>query len=229
MNTKIIVDLEKLHDRSDEVNLKEVKETVRVTKIINELKDILREEKDLVALAAPQLGYKDRIFCIKFANGDIRAFINPLVFANKGFHLSREVPIGINNIEYIIPRASEVHAAYQTPIGKNESNAFKGAVGEVFQQMIQLLDGVTLDEIGLEILEGFDDLNKDERRKIIEMYLTSLKNEQKELEKEINNDSKLSSIDASIDIMKKINLGQLEVTPLTEEQEKSILNNRGKN
>ena len=43
-----------------------------LTRTIKELKATLKANKDLMALAGPQLGYKDRVFCIKFADGEIK-------------------------------------------------------------------------------------------------------------------------------------------------------------
>ncbi len=56
---------EKLSERCDEINVFE--NNAQVRKIISDLKDTLKANSDLVALAAPQLGYKVRIFCIGFA------------------------------------------------------------------------------------------------------------------------------------------------------------------
>ena len=164
---KIINDKTKLQERSEEIDLTNEKDLNRASSIVADLKDTLRTNNNLVALAAPQLGHKDRIFCIKFANGDIRAFINPLIFANKDVHLSRETQIGLDNKEYIVPRSTEVHAAYQTPLGKKEVNAFKGVVSEVFQQMVNLLDGILLEDFGLIVLDGFDESDEATKKKLL--------------------------------------------------------------
>ena len=125
-----------LRTRCDEVVLN-MFEKQRVTKIINDLKDTLRANISLVALSASQLGIQERIFAIKFADGDIRAFINPAIVRTNGMHLSRETQIGLDTAEYIVPRSDEIFATYQTPdmTDNCDMNKFTGAVAEVFQQM----------------------------------------------------------------------------------------------
>ena len=142
-------------DRADEVQLGNPKYMDQINTVIQDLKDTLRANKDLVALSAPQIGENMRIFCIKFARGDIRAFINPLIITRKGIHLSRETQIGYNGPEYIVPRHNDINAAYQTPVGAKEVNSFLGTVGEVFQQMIEVMDGVLIEDYGLIILPEF--------------------------------------------------------------------------
>jgi peptide deformylase len=215
----IINDATKLQERCDEVNLKNPEEMIMVTKIVNNLKDTLRANINLPALSAPQLGYKYRIFCIKFANGDIRAFINPLILSvPKNMHLSREICPSVSNTEYIVPRCNEIEAAYQTPVANNEVNKFMGAPAEVFQQMMNLIDGVLISDIGLEILPGFDNLSDDDKEKIIQMYLDSLKNKEAVLSKEVENNPSLKKTNDAINFMTDLALGKIKTEPLTKEE-----------
>ena len=46
----------------------------------------------------------------------------------------------------------------------------------MFQQMVNLLDGILIDDFGLEILPGFDELKDDDKSlPLINMYIDSLK------------------------------------------------------
>lgn len=196
-----------------------------VTRIVNELKDTLRDNASLVALAAPQIGYAKRVFCMKFANGDVRAFLNPMVLTHgKGMHMSREACAGVAG-EWILPRYDEVTAGYQTPMGVPETNAFRGAPGEVFQQMVQLLDGVMIDDYGLEVLEGFDGLSEDDRGKVIDMYLRKLDAEGRGLREEIAADPAMSELDRGIDFLTKVAMGEIRTERLTHEESVEILEN----
>lgn len=212
-----------LRDRCDEVQLNMI-EKPRVVKLINDLKDTLNADKRLVALAASQLGKKERIFCIKFSNGDIRAFINPVIIKHEGTHLSREVSIGLDDVEYIVPRATDIVATYQTPdmVDTCDMNKFSGAVAEVFQQMCDLLDGILLEDIGLEIIPGFDEASEEEKQEVISMYLESLERRKETLEKEIENSPAAKDVDKSIQFIKELQAGNIETIPLTEEEKAKL-------
>ena len=75
----IITDVEKLSIRADEVDVR--KDNKEIREITVSLKNAVREY-NLLSLAAPQIGIDKRIFVINF-NGDIRAFINPIIAQTK--------------------------------------------------------------------------------------------------------------------------------------------------
>ena len=216
-------DKEFLRDRSDEVVLNPMRRP-EVVGIINDLKDTLKANKDLVALSAPQLGKKERIFAIKFSNGDIRAFINPAIVRTEGLHLSRETSIGLDDTEYIGPRADEVFATYQTPdmIDTCDMNKFTGAVAEVFLQMNDLLNGVLLEDIGLIVLPGWDEAPQEEREEIIKMYLEGLKEKKHIVEENIENNKESKDMNKAIEFMTKLQLGEIETMPLTKEEKEEL-------
>lgn len=221
---KIIDDKAKLSDRADEILKGDSPESV--TRLINDLKDTLRANKDLCALAAPQIGSGKRVFCIKFANGDIRAFLNPMVMTHsKGMHLSRETCASLGATEYIIPRYDEVTVGYQTPMGVPESNIFKGAPAEVFQQMCELLDGILLDDYGLLLEKGFDDLNKKDKNTIIDMYLNWLEAKSSNMRKEIDESPSMKEKDRAIDFEYELAMGNVKIEKLTKEEEDRLNDN----
>lgn len=213
-----------LRDRSSEVVLN-FEDKPRIIKLINDIKDTLKADKRLVALAASQLGYKERIFCIKFANGDIREFINPKIAKTEGNHLSREFEIGLDDSEYIVLRHDDVYATYQTPtmkVDEFDTNKFSGAVAEVFQQMMQLLDGTLLEDIGLPILPGWDKASDEEKQEIITMYLQSLETRKETLEKEIESNDEMIDVNKATEFMKKFNAGEIETIALTDEEKAKV-------
>ena len=164
----------------------------------------------MVALSAPQIGVDSRLFCIKFSGGDIRTFINPMIKGSKGMHLSREKCISIPDKEFIVPRNDEVEVIYQTPVAKIEENIMKDAVGEVFQQMVQLLDGILLSDIGLEVIEGWDEASEEEREEVIKAYLDGLKITNKGLQKDIEEHKDTKELSDAIEFMKGVELGTIE-------------------
>ena len=221
---KIITDLDKLSNRADEVLGDSSEEQVR--QIINDVKDTLRAHQAACALCAPQIGVNKRIFCLKFANGDIRAFLNPLIVSSKGLCLSRESCASIKDKEFIIPRHSEVTVAYQTPIGVSETNIFKGVVAALVEQMCQLLDGLTLEDFGLEVIEGFDEATKEEQDEICKLYLDHLKSTSEELKKEIEETPDLKTVDNAINFMSSVALGDTKVERMSDKEIRNMMKHR---
>ena len=212
----IITDIEKLSVRADEVDVRKKNTDIRDTTIA--LKKVIRE-KNLLSLAAPQIGIDKRIFVINF-NGDLRTFVNPMITNVKGFELSRETCSSIPGKTFIRPRHNDIHVMYQTPLGKIESKQFMGASAKVFQHCVDHLDGLLLSDIGLEIDDDFDNATEEERQEVISMYLDSLDIKQKEIDKEISQDDELKKIAEGIEFMEKVKKGevQIERVPLTKEQ-----------
>lgn len=205
---EIITDLEKLNDRCDEIDTR--KENNEMREIILALKDTLRNNKDGVGLAAPQIGYNKRIFVINF-NGDLRTFINPIITQAKGLTLSREGCLSLPGKTFIRPRNTEINVLYQTPLGKSESRKFVGLAANVFQHELDHLDGITLVDIGLEIDEAFDKATEEEKAQIIEMYMDSLDIKKKAADTEIQNSDELKQTNAAIDFMAKLQTGKIEL------------------
>lgn len=208
---KIEEDLSKLWNRSEEVTIEDAQD------VVQKLKRALFEREEAVALAAPQLRKKVRIFCIKFSNGDIRAFINPMITKTEGLHFSRENCLSIPGKEYIVPRNDRIIAIYQTPTGQVEENIFEGVVGEVFQQMVQMLDGVLISDLGLEVFPEFDGASEEEKNAVLEAYLSSLTNLSKEINEDISNDKLLSETRDAIDFMTAVATGKVELEAVAEE------------
>lgn len=206
-----------LHIRADEVNLKDTKVFKHVQKIIADMQDVLRANTQLVAIAAPQVRHKVRIFCIRFSNSDIRTFINPLITYRKGTHLSREIQYGGSVQEYIVPRSDEINATYQTPTGSIESNKFLGMPGEVFQQMVDLLDGVLLSDYALEVIPGFDEASDEEKQEVITYYLDTLRLKNDALDFQIKADKEAADLNKAIDLLTKIRTGEITTEPIFEE------------
>lgn len=220
---KLNKNLSKLRDRCDEINA--VQEGKKVSSIIRQLKETLVANKDLVALAAPQLNHKYRIFCIRFADGDIRAFVNPMITKSEGIHLSRENNLSLFESDYVMPRNDKIIVAYQTPVGRVEQNIFEGAAAEIFQQEVNLIDGVLLDEFGLEVIPEFDKATKKEQQEVIDFWLKSLKDRGAELNEEIQKDPESLQIKKAIDFMAGVAKGDIQIdkveSPKPEEKDES--------
>jgi peptide deformylase len=204
-------DLDKLMQRSDEVAVVGGDLQIRpdVAKIIKDLKDTILANKNLVSLAAPQIGKFDRIFCIRFANGDIRAFINPMISKTDGIHLVREISPSLPERAFIVPRHNRIIAMYQTPSGKPEESVFEGVVAEIFQHMVQILDGVLISDIGLEVFEDFDNASEEEKTQVLDAYLKELKSREDTMNKEIEGNEDLKKTRDAIKFLEGVATGKI--------------------
>lgn len=213
----IITDVEKLSTRCDEVDV--VKDNAFVRETVVELKETLRKYEKGLGLAAPQIGKNVRIFVINF-NGELRAFINPIITQTKSISFSREGCLSIPNKEYILPRFGEIEVMYQTPLGKTMTQKFIGLAAFVYQHELDHLDGVLMSDIGLEMTPEFDNATEEERDEVLRMYLESLDLKTKSVTKNVEEDPELKKINDSIEFMTKVQKGeiQIEQREFTEEE-----------
>lgn len=204
---EIITELESLYNRAEEIDITSQGKEMR--EIIHEIKDTMRK-KGLKHLSAPAIGYNKRIFCIDYEDLEIKTYINPLIIESKGLSLSRETSDCIPGKTYLVPRNNDIKVMYQKPIGPAETRQLLGVAAMVFQQEVNMLDGVLLSDIGLEIDEDFDNATDEEKSKIIEMYLDSLDLKAKEAEVEIEKDPELKELNEGIDFMQGLAKGEIK-------------------
>lgn len=208
MIKEIITDLDQLGERADEIDVR--KENNEMREIILDLKQTLREHKNGVGLAAPQIGYNKRIFVVNF-NGDIRSFINPVITQAKGLTINREGCLSLPGKEYLRPRNTEITVIYQTPLGKTESRKIFGMAAFVFQHELDHLDGITLADIGLQLDDNFDKASDEEKNELIKAYMDSLDIKQKDAEKEIEENPQLKQQADAIKFMEALQKGEVEL------------------
>lgn len=216
-------------DRCDEIDVFDVATKKDVQKVIQDLKDTLISNKSIVALAAPQIASRYRIFCMKFAGNDIRTFVNPLIIERKGVQLAQEQQIGFDELDndtYLTFRSAEILAGYQTPTGRVETNKFTGNACVVFEQMIQLLDGIFVSDFGLIKLPGFDDLPEEDRKQIIKEYAEHLAQMSGDADKAIEEDKTTAQISKLSNFFKEYTLGNVEIATLTDEEKAQIKANQ---
>lgn len=211
----IITDEVALSDWSVEIDTR--KESKLLQEIILSLKATMKAN-DLVALAAPQIGYNRRVICMRFGKQDYRTFVNPMIENNTGFQFARETCSSIPGKTFIIPRFNNVKLFFTTPLGKVESTKFSGFSAWKFQHCLDHLNGMLSSDIGLEIDEMFDNATDDERAEVLKMYAESLDIRQKELEKVISEDKDLSDINNAAKFITSVKSGEtiLDNSKLTE-------------
>ena len=218
---KIITDLLKFEERTDELlgSKDQLEQLKSIQAVIADMKTALRDDRDNVCICAPQIGSNIRMFMVKTADtmnakGRYKVFINPIIVKSEGVHLSRETNLSIPGRQFIIPRFDKVHVAYQDDYGRPCSETYIGSYGEVVQQMIQMLDGITLADIGLEVDEDFDNASEKDQRTIIQMYLDALNQENTELKDEIASNEELKNLEDVIKMQTGLLTGN--IVPLDE-------------
>ena len=150
----IIIDVEKLMVPSEPLAfLDENKNIVSEaqesgTEIINKIKEVMENNPELLALAAPQIGIHKRIFCLRF-NDQIKTFINPIITKKKGLNIVIETCASMPGKEVVIGRPEEVTVVYYNETFTYEDNKLVGVAASLFDQQAQILDGVLPSELGM--------------------------------------------------------------------------------
>lgn len=204
---ELITSEEVLHSRATETDT--VSNNAEVRETILKMKEAVRE-KNLVGLTAPQVGVDMRIVVLNF-DGDVRTFINPVVSNRKGIELSREV-CEIDGKEYIVPRNNDIDIYYTTPLGQIEHRQLLGMAAKVMLHQLDILDGISASDFGLEVMEGFDEASDEEKDKIIKMYLDSLDLLGKQVEEELKNDEDAQQIKNAVNFITKVRKGEVQIS-----------------
>lgn len=207
--TKEVVNLEELNKLGRAQEIDHEKSGKLLREITSNIKRTMRKT-GLISLSAPGIGYNKRIFCIDFSDKEIKSFINPVVTNATGLQLVRESCSSIPGKEYLVPRNSTIDVIYETPTGQIKTKRLKDVVAFVFQHEIDHLNGVTLEDIGLEVDSDFDEATAEEREEIIDMYLDSLDLRQKYLEETINSDEELKLVSDRLRFVEALARGDIE-------------------
>lgn len=217
----IITDVSVFSERVNEITGEVSYETVK--NVISRLKRALYDNRNIAALCAPQIGENLRLFVVKTAKTEskrFKVFLNPIIVKSEGLHLSREISASFPDKEFIIPRRNSIHVAFQAEDGQVNSETYVGAYAEIVQQMIEMLDGITLMDYGLDLDDvggpaAYDKATKKEKVELMEAYITYLKTLSKDLKDQIESDPVLNTINKSIDFAAGILAGT--ITPVVGE------------
>lgn len=207
-----ITNIDELSDSSLEVDFDTDKK--RISEIVEKLK--YRISKDnLIAISAPQIGEKVRIFCIRFTtkqNGKtfdkVHTFVNPVIVGMKGFVLDREKDISLPDREFIIARNNDINVMFQTEKGESVEHKFSGKIAAFIQLMVDHLDGILLTDMGLEIDHLFDEATDEERNELLKAYTEWIESYQKKLTSDIEEDKELSSMNDAIKFIQSVRSGE---------------------
>lgn len=213
---RIITEEEKLSERCSEVDVLE--NQAHVSHVVHDLKDTLIANDGLIALAAPQIGVQERIFCIRFSDGDIRAFINPMITKVKGKCLMIEKDI-CDGEEYMIQRPERVMVGYQTVQGKAETDrTLNNPLASIFEHMMDVIDGTAHfkhQSIGLPIDSDYYAAPQEQKDELHKWYIeTYLPERVAELQKVADSDEEIRKTQSSIDFLTSVWEGKTEIVPV---------------
>ena len=146
----IITNIEQLNTPSEPLTFltDDGAKTEEGNEIIAKIKEVMEADETVLALSAPQIGIKKRIFCLRF-NDQIKTFINPIITKKKGLNIVIETCASMPGKEIVVGRPEEITVVYYNDDFKYEDNKLVGVAASLFDQQAQLLDGVLPGDLGL--------------------------------------------------------------------------------
>ena len=199
-------------------------------KIIQELLETMETHPECLALAAPQLGIKKRIFGLRF-DDQIKIFIDPIITKKSAYTIAPETFSSMPGKEILITRPEEVTAVYYTPKTDKytyEENKFLGIAARLFDQQCQLLDGVLPDALGLvsdvEQDGSLMNLTEAEAEEMIEFYKKYVQVKAQALKAEIEADPEAQQVFKQLDFTERVINGSAAIIAGDGSERKSKVN-----
>jgi peptide deformylase len=162
--------------------------------IIEKLNACFAEDSSLLALSAPQIGINKRVFGIRF-NDIIKIFIDPIILKKGNYKIAPETFPSMPKKEILISRPEELTVVYHTSDFKYEENKLLGPAARLFDQQIQLLDGILPDVLGLvsdvELDGSLAELGEEEIIELVNFYKEYVKVKAETVKQTITDDPDL--------------------------------------
>ena len=177
---------------------------------IVDLKNLIRE-KNLDGLTACQIGVNERIMVMRFGDNDLQSYINPVIVNIGDIIFNRETCIHIKNKQFLVPRYKTITLMYETPLGQVKQARFAGKASYVAQHLLWHMDGMFIDDVGLEIDDDWDRLTDEEKTVIIKEYAESLDIKSHELNDELKNSEEGRKLLDAIEFEKAVMRGDVTI------------------
>jgi peptide deformylase len=143
----------------------EVGENEDVSFIISEMKQVLKDSSNGVALGASQIGYLKRIIIVPDEDRLV-TMINPRIVSDSGEkELSKEGCLSIPNIYFNVKRFTRVLVNWEDEDRNYIHGTFKGIDGHCVQHEVDHINGIMI----------FDLLPRDKRKLKVKKALRELK------------------------------------------------------
>lgn len=173
--------------------------------------------KNLTYLTAPQIGYRKRVFCVRFGQRDYRTFVNPIVENLTCPCLVPEACYSIPDKQFLMPRFSKVTLWSMTPLGKAESRMFVGMAATTVEHCMHHLDGGLISDVGLELDDMWYNATDEEREEVSKLYLESLDMRNKQMQDEVNATDDLKQINDASKFIESVRTGETTIEHLESE------------
>ena len=140
--------------------------------------------------------------------------INPAIKSASKMIIYREKD-PLNQLEYFIPRFSELTLTFQEGdsklvYGNIKSYKFSEGASIVLGQAFDLLNGLLPSDYGLEVIPEFDKASKEEQEEVLEAYINSLHDCYAKLDAELLSDEEYSKTWEQSKFISAVNTGQIE-------------------
>lgn len=179
--------------------------------VVVDLTNKLKSRKDCLVLAAPQIGIQERVICIKYSNGEIIPYINPQLLYDRDFHLCRETDVCFGKQQFLNLRPDKSRIVYYDLDGERHETMFKETLAELFHRAMCYLNGITPKSFGLEIDDDYDKLSDEEKSKLHDLYVSTIKEAAETSMKEAESDPESKKTLDAIEFMKSVQKGETEL------------------
>jgi peptide deformylase len=112
-------------------------------RIIKEMRDVIMYRQDAIAIAAPQIGYSNRIFVTKYAEIPIVIYPNILQL-DTDESIALEGCLSLPNIFVHISRPKEIEVTFLNALGRSQRKFLAGDVARVFLHEYDHLEGTLI-------------------------------------------------------------------------------------
>ncbi len=216
MKKRLIRSVPKLSERAREFD---VANTELSMQLMEDLCDTLQAKDDRLYLTSNQIGYSERALAIKFEDRVVVMF-NPVIVERDTMIIFREKD-WLTGKEYFIPRFTNVTVNYQDIEAKPKALKMNEAASIIICEAMDALNGILVQDYGLEIIPEFDEASEDEKAEVLAAYTESLMKTSKELDNELSTDEETKEQWNGAKFLKGISEGTIEL-------EKPELSNRKK-
>ncbi len=127
-------------------------------RLLNNLRDTLRETARGVGLAAPQIGISKRAFVIEIADEELYyEMINPQIIRMDGREEGWEGCLSVPGVEGLVPRAEKLKVKYLNREGQECELVAEGYLARVVQHENDHLDGILFTDKTIALNSDFEE------------------------------------------------------------------------
>lgn len=138
----VVTNLKKLQIVCDAVD---IEDEFLVSTVYNDLLDTAKNHSNCIGLAAPQIGYPDRIFVMRY-DGQFVVVINPKILSRCNSHLEYSIEgcLSRPGAKVRVGRRTKIKVQYVDNLGETVKRKFTNINARVFQHEFDHLNGIVI-------------------------------------------------------------------------------------